>query len=245
LPFFIGGILILLLLVVAGRAFVEADAKQLARFFRWFLLSLAGLGAAAILILLIASERLGSALALVGFLAPVVLRGRGLFRRWRTAAGPAPGSTSEIETEYVRMRLDHDTGAMTGTVRRGRFAGQRLDELGEAQLIELWRECRIDDEPSARLMESYLDRLRPDWRDAADPGAGAGAGSGSQGRTRGSTGDPMTRQEALAILGLGPDADRAAVIKAHRDLMMKLHPDHGGSTYLAAKLNRAKEVLLG
>jgi len=240
LPFVIGGILILLVVVFGGRAFVAADPQKLARFFRWFALSLGALGLGTILILLIASERLGSALALMGFLAPLILRGKAMWRRWKSAAGPAAGSASQIETEYLRMRLDHDTGAMSGTVRRGPNAGRRLDELSEGELIELWRECRIADEPSARLMESYLDRLRPDWRDAAGAGPGAGAGAG-----RRASSDAMTREEALAILGLAPGADAAAIKKAHLDLMMKLHPDHGGSTYLAAKLNRAREVLLG
>jgi len=239
-PLLIGGILILLVLVLAGSAFVNTDPKQLARFFRWFAVSLAALGAGAILILLIASERLGPALALVGFLAPVFLRGKSVWRRWQSATGPSAGSASEIETDFLRMRLDHDTGGMTGTVRRGPHAGRRLDELAEAELIELWRDCRIHDEPSARLMESYLDRLRPDWRETA----GAAPGARTEGRARGPS-DVMSREEALAILGLQPGADAAAIKKSHRDLMMKLHPDQGGSTYLAAKLNRAKEVLLG
>jgi hypothetical protein len=239
LPLLIGGILILLVLVFGVRAFVEADPQKLVRFFRWFALSLAAIGAGAIIILLIASERVGPALALMGFLAPVFLRGKSLWRRWKTAAGPSSGSASAIETAFLRMRLDHDTGAMSGTVRQGPHAGRRLDELSEAQLIELWRDCRVNDEPSARLMESYLDRLSPDWRTAANAGAGAGSsGGGSR-----ATSDAMSREEALAILGLKPGADAAAITKAHRDLMMKLHPDHGGSTYLAAKLNRAKEVL--
>ena len=136
-------------------------------------MSLGAIAAGTILILLIASERLGPALALMGFLAPLLIRGRSLWRRWKSAAGPSAGSASEIETEYLRMRLDHDTGAMSGTVRRGPNAGRRLDELSEGELIELWRDCRVADEPSARLMESYLDRLRPDWRDSAGAGAGA------------------------------------------------------------------------
>ncbi len=198
-------------------------------------MSLAALGAGAILVLLIASERLGPALALVGVMAPVLLRGKRIWRRWQSAAGPSPGSVSEIETEFLRMQLDHDTGAMRGTVRRGAYAGRRLDELTETELVALWRECRIGDEASARLMESYLDRLDPNWRQTTgDPGPGP--------RT---TSDAMTRDEALAILGLASGADVAAIKKAHRDLMMKLHPDQGGSTYLAAKINRAKEVLLG
>jgi hypothetical protein len=240
MPFFIGGLVILLVLLVGGRAFVGADPQKLARFVRWFAVGLGAAAAAALLLLLVLSERLGPALALLGFLAPVAMRGRAIWRRWHAAAGPRPGSVSEVETEYLRMRLDHDTSAMTGTVRRGRFAGRRLDELGDAELYEFWRECRIGDEASARLLESYLDRLKPDWRAAA--GSEGGAGGRADPRA---TADSMTRDEAYAILGLKPGADAAAIKKAHRDLMMKLHPDQGGSTYLAAKLNRAKEVLLG
>lgn len=237
MPFFIGGILILLVLVMAGRAFVNADPKKLGRFVSWFLVSLAVLGAATLLILLMISERLGPALALLGFMAPVLMRTRSIWRRWLAAAGPSTGNVSEVETSYLRMRLDHDTGAMSGMVRRGRFTGRRLDELTEPELMEFWRDCRAGDEASARLIESYLDRLRPDWR----AGAGDGAESGAGPRT---TADAMTRDEALAVLGLAPGADAAAIKKAHRDLMMKLHPDQGGSTYLAAKINRAKEILL-
>jgi len=235
LPFLIGGILILLVLLVAGQAFVNADPKKLGQFFRWFLICLAVLGAGSFVVLLVATERLGTALALVGFLAPVLMHGRRVWRRWHVASGPATGSVSEIETDFLRMQLDHDTGAMRGTVRRGGFAGRRLDELTQVELVALWRECRIGDEASARLMESYLDRLDPNWRQAAGD-----AGSGPR-----TTSDAMTRDEALAILGLDASADAAAIKRAHRDLMMKLHPDQGGSTYLAAKINRAKEVLLG
>jgi hypothetical protein len=240
LPFFIGGLVILLVLVALGRAFINADPQNLTRYFRLFVLSLGATAAGAVLLLLIFSERLGSAMALVGVLGPVLFRGRGMLRRWQSAAGPSPRNVSEVETDYLRMRLDHDTGAMSGTARRGRFAGRRLDELAEPELIEFWRECRIGDEASARLMESYLDRLRPDWRESA-------AGDGDQRARPGSraTSDAMTREEALAVLGLRPGADAAAIKKAHRELMMKLHPDQGGSTYLATKINRAKEVLLG
>lgn len=239
MPFFIGGVLILVVLLLAARAFVNADPQKLARFVRWFALGLGACGAGVLLLLLILSERLGPALALVGFLAPLMMRAHTVWRRWQGAAGPRPGSASEIETDFLRMRLDHDTGAMSGTVRHGRFAGRRLEELGEPELYEFWRDCRLGDEAAARLMESYLDRLKPDWREAAARGEGAGGGP------RAATSDAMSREEAYAILGLQPGADQAAIKKAHRDLMMKLHPDQGGSTYLAAKLNRAKEVLLG
>ncbi len=148
MPFLIGGILLLIALIAAARAFVNADPARLTQYFRWFLFSLGGLGAAALVIMLVASERLGPALALMGFLAPVFIRGKSFWRRWLNAAGPTRGSASEVTTAFLRMRLDHDTGSMSGTVLRGPYAGRRLDELSEPELIELWRDCRIGDEES-------------------------------------------------------------------------------------------------
>ena len=132
----------------------------------------------------------------------------------------------------LRMRLDHQTGAMTGQVRRGSFAGRQLEDLDQNELITLWRQCVAEDEQGARLLETYLDRLRPDWRQAANSGSAR-------------PGEPMTREQAYAILDLKPGADAAQIKEAHRRLMMKLHPDHGGSTFLAAQINRAKDILLG
>ena len=232
MPFLLLGLGLLLLLLLLGGAFINADPAKLGRFLRWFLLSFAVAGAAALLILLIVSDRLAPALALVAVAGPFLMRSRALWRRW-FAAAPSTGQTSTVETDLLRMELDHDTGAMTGTVRRGAFAGRRLSELADAELLDLWRQCRAEEEASARLVEAYLDRLRPDWREAAAGGAAPSAPS-----------EIMTREEAYAILGLAPGADADAIKKAHRALMMKLHPDQGGSTYLAAKINRAKEVLL-
>jgi len=137
------------------------------------------------------------------------------------------------------MSLDHDSGTMTGTVLRGEFAGMRLEELGRADLLALLRECRAEDEEGARLLEAYLDRVHPDWRDELAGERPGGSGSGGH-----PGGGDMTVEEAYAILGLGPGADAEAIKEAHRRLMVKLHPDHGGSDYLATKINRARDVLL-
>jgi hypothetical protein len=230
------GIGLLVALLLLARAFVAADPAKLGRFITWFLAGLAVTGAGAALVLLLLSERLLPALVAAGSLAPIGFR---VWTQWRHsggASGFAPGRSSKVETGMISMRLDHGTGEMSGTVKRGPYAGRRLDELDERELIALWRQCRIEDTDAARLLEAYLDRLKPDWR--------AKAGSGG-GETRAGSSDAMTRDEAYAILGLAPGASAAAIKEAHRQLMMKLHPDHGGSTYLAAKLNNAKELLLG
>src|SRR5262249_28021511 len=129
-----------------------------------------------------------------------------------------------------------------GTVRRGRFAGARLAELKEEELVALWRECRAEDEASASLLEAYLDRAFPRWREASGPGASRDGGRREQSAPR-HTG-AMTRDEALKVLGLASGAGPAEIKAAHRRLIAKLHPDHGGSDWLAARINQAKDVLL-
>jgi DnaJ-domain-containing protein 1 len=238
MAYLIIGIALLGCLLLMARMLVNADPAKLSRVVGWFAAGLGVAGASALVIGLIASDRLGPALAVAGGLAPLVLRGRTLWRRYHGGASTAGGKISEVETELLRMKLDHDTGAMSGQVRRGPYAGRRVEDLDQGELIVLWRQCIAEDEAGARLLESYLDRLRPDWRQAAPGGSGSGGGAGAQG-------DVMTREQAYAILDLEPGASDEQIKDAHRRLMMKLHPDHGGSTFLAAQINRAKEFLLG
>jgi hypothetical protein len=237
MAYLIIGVALLGCLLLLARMLVNADPAKLSRVVGWFAAGLGVAGASALVIGLIASDRLGPALAVAGGLAPLVLRGRTLWRRYHGGASTAGGKISEVETELLRMKLDHDTGAMSGQVRRGPYAGRRIEDLDQDELIALWRQCAAEDESGARLLETYLDRLRPDWRQAASDRGGSGSGSGAPD-------DVMTREQAYAILDLEPGASNDEVKEAHRRLMMKLHPDHGGSTFLAAQINQAKEFLL-
>jgi DnaJ-domain-containing protein 1 len=133
------------------------------------------------------------------------------------------------------MTLAHDSGDMNGEVLEGQFKGRSLKQLSLQELLQLLRECQDDDE-SVALLQSYLDREYADeWRQQGDERWHQQPSSGS---------DSMSRDEALQILGLASDASHDDIIEAHRRLMQKLHPDRGGSPYLAAKINLAKDTLL-
>jgi hypothetical protein len=152
------------------------------------------------------------------------------------AQGPSAGNTSVVDTRFLRMTLDHDSGEMDGVVLEGLHTGKRLSELGFEELVGLLAGYRAEDAQSASVLETYLDRVHGDaWREASES---------SEHSHRGPANGKMTAGEARMVLGVGPDASRDEIIDAHRRLMQKNHPDRGGSTYLAAKINLAKEVLL-
>lgn len=150
-----------------------------------------------------------------------------------------PPQVSRVRSPMLEMELDHGSGTLSGQVTAGPHAGRALDTFSVPELLELRRVC---DPQSLALLEAYLDRRAPAWREHVEGDQGAGGVGGSGGATLG--GGTMTEQEAYQILGLEPSADAASVRAAHRSLMKKLHPDHGGSSYLAARINQAKEVIL-
>jgi len=232
--YLVGGIVLLVALLAAARAFVALPPAIIVRFLMWVGI----LAALALTVLLIENGRFLPLVVALGGAAPFFSRVRSVWRRW-AAGGRQQGQVSEVETDYLRMSLDHETGTMTGTVRKGRFQGRRLEELDNNSLIALWREVRAEDPASVSLVEGYLDRFMPDWREAAR----GGAGSGGSGRPTPAT--AMTPDEALAVLGLKPGASAGEIKEAHHRLMLKIHPDQGGSDALAAQVNRAKDVLLG
>jgi len=148
-------------------------------------------------------------------------------------AARSPGQTSRVRSHFLEMRLDHDSGRLTGQIIAGPRVGRNLDEFDLAQLLAM---IPAFDAESVALLESYLDRRFPAWRQNTQEDA-----TGRQGRAA-PTGK-MTEEEAYQILGLQPGAGRAEISRAHRSLMKKLHPDQGGSTYLAARVNEAKDTL--
>ncbi|BDD86211.1 J domain-containing protein [Desulfofustis limnaeus] len=154
----------------------------------------------------------------------------------RATGGRGRGQKSKVRTTVLEMELDHDTGAMDGWVLAGMFEGARLSRLDREDLLKLYRENASDGE-SIALLEAYLDRCFNDWREQA----GTREGSGPDDAT-GSA--PMTRDEAYQILGLEPGASEEEIHQAWRRLMKKVHPDSGGSAFLAAKINAARETLL-
>lgn len=151
------------------------------------------------------------------------------------AQGAGGGQTSTVETALLRMQLAHDTGDLQGEVLEGEFKGWRLADMNRQQLETLMAYCRGRDEDSARLLDSYLQQRFP----------GEGPFDNQRERTGPADNQGLTREEALKVLGLEAGASREDIIAAHRKLMQKLHPDRGGNDYLAAKVNEAKDFLLG
>lgn len=226
------GLLLLVGLLLTARLVAHASTAALAQAVR-----IAGVGLAVLALIAVVLTREPALLSLVlGGLLPMFMRWR---RRARAMAGPAPAGTSEVEGRHVRMTLDLASGAMRGVVLDGAHRGQRLDDLAPEALVGLLRDWRLDDAASADLLEAYLDRAHPDWRQADtadDPQAEAAAGP-----ARG----PMSRAEALRILDLEEGCTPDAIREAHHRLMRANHPDRGGSTYLAAKINEARALLMG
>jgi hypothetical protein len=233
---FIIGLILLFLLLSAIRRFARMDAAAAARLVRQGGGILGLIGA----VLLLLRGRVGFAAALAGMAAS--------FAGWR-AFGPGwtpfrtPGATtgkragrmSTARSAMIEMRLDHDSGDMTGTVLAGGFAGRAIEGLARPELLNLREELLRDDPDGVALLEAYLDRRFAGWREAEE---------GQRERRGGVAGGPMTRREAYEVLGLPEGASAADIIRAHRALMKKFHPDHGGSTALAARVNQAKDVLM-
>jgi hypothetical protein len=231
MPALVLGVVVLILLLLAAYSFSKADPKQAARVLRYI-----GGGAALLFaVFLLVRGEIGPAVS-IGLLGLGLL---GYVSLWRASFGgrtqKSPGQVSRVRTAFLEMELDHDSGALRGQVLAGRHQGAALGDLDVLTLITLLSEI---DEDSLPLLAAYLDRRQPRWREHA-PGDAAAANGG-----RASRGGKMTEEEDYQILGLQLGATAQDIARAHRSLMKKFHPDQGGSTYLAARINEAKEVLI-
>jgi hypothetical protein len=232
--YFLAGCALLVLILLGLRLLAGADTRQLAS----------------------ALRRAGGVvvLAAAGFLAlrgalpiaiPLAVFGLALVRRGGVGSlfgstQKTPGQKSQVRTDWVVMELDHDSGFMDGECLRGRFAGRALSSLSDAEAFDFLDELRLERVQEAPLIEAYLDWRLPGWRDHDEAQAEPAGARGSRAR-----GSRMGAEEACAVLGIAPNASEEEIRQAHRRLMLKLHPDQGGTNYLAARINEAKEVLLG
>ncbi len=231
MPTILLGLLVLVLLLWGLHTLARTNPRALALSVK----TAGGYGALAGAVALAATGRIAIALplgiaglALLGWL-PGSPAGYG--QRWNKS----PGQVSRVRTAFIEMELDHDTGRMDGRILAGPREGALLSVLDVVTLTAMLGDI---DEESRALLAAYLDGRDPGWREDAQ----GDAASGSTGRTTG--GGPMTQEEAYEILGLQPGAAADEIARAHRTLMKKLHPDQGGSTYLAARVNQAKDILL-
>ena len=218
-----------------AKAYARSDTKLVARAAK-IIAGVAALGAAVILGM---RGRIDMALFLGGFGAWALgWSALDLPGPWRRMKGAAAGRFSRIRSAMIEMEIDHATGAIEGTVLAGGAVGRRLSDLDRAGLSRLYEECSALDPESIPLLEAYLDRRFTGWREYAQ------GDRDTRTRTHAQAG-AMSKEEAYQILGLQPGASVDEVRKAYRTLMKKLHPDQGGTAYLAARVNQAKEALLG
>jgi hypothetical protein len=229
-------LLALALLAILGFGifwFLRANPSSVARTLRPILVLLGLIGVAGVLVLGVRflPEVLPELFGIAGVVGAGLIA-RGLRRRPHGGfSQPGASQRTEVRTAFLEAWIDHATGDVGGRVRAGRFSGRTLDSLADADLLALHAECASDAD-SQQVLESYLDRrIGADWRNARPPPRGPRA--------------DMTREEALATLGLQDGATAEEVRAAHRRLILRMHPDAGGSAELAARINRAKDVLLG
>lgn len=232
--------ILLALLVLAAIALLvawllRANPSSLARVLRVVMVVLGGIGVGGMLIfgLRFLPGLLPELMGLAGVVITALVARAVRNRPSGGFSSPGTGQRTEVGTAFLKAWIDHGSGDVGGTVLTGRFAGRTLDELTDAELIDLRAECASDAD-SLRVLEAYLDRrLGADWRNKQHTPPPRGP------RT------DMTREEALAVLGLAEGASVDDIRAAHRRLIQRMHPDVGGTADLAARINRAKDVLLG
>ena len=238
MQYFLLRLVVLLLALMASTKFVAATPASMARHLstRGGVLAL-GVGG------VLAFRGMATYGMWLAALGAWMLFGQRLPRGW--PGGTASGNdtrVSRVTTDFLEVELEHDSGAMRGRVIKGFFQGRDLESLRPVEVAHLWSDCQFEDPQSAQILEAYLDRIHPTWRDDIARGDRS---NGTNEGTRDAAGRrAMSLEEARDILGVGEDATDDDIRSAHKKLMLKLHPDRGGSHTLASKVNEAKDVLL-
>ncbi len=219
-------LVIALIIVVGGYWLIRKSANTTPAQFNMLIRKLGGGGLIAIAGFLALRGGINAAIPL--FVAGLGLLGQqAIFPNGFPWARKTPGQTSRVMTSLLAMELDHDTGGLDGEVLSGPLKGRKLTSLSDAELRSLHSLSVQAADQSRALLEAWLDRMKPAWRETWQP-----------------AGSAQSRDEAYAILGLKPGAGAKEIRAAHRRLMKEYHPDRGGSNYFAAKINQAKDVLL-
>jgi len=233
------GVAVLVVAVYLYSLYSQGEIRKLVRTLRWVIGGV--LAAAAAFVGLRGNMMIAS---IIGFAAVGVLA-RGRLGPIDFGAGmSSPNNASTVRSRYFSMRLDHETGTVSGKVSEGLFAGRELASLSAEECWALYDEVG-EDPDSLALFESWLDANRSGWRDWFAEQFGMDTdGTADAGQSRTTASGVTAVEDAYEILGLAPGATADYVRKAHRTLMKKVHPDRGGSAFLAARINEAKDVLL-
>jgi len=228
MSYFMGFFMIMTIVVSLLWLMISAQPAQIASAIRLALpVAMIGIGS-----VLTYAGRGAIGLPLIAFAVSIWARMRSV-QRLNTGGA---GQKSTVRSAWLEMELDHETGDMDGTVLTGKFDGRKISDLSEPELLDLYEMLRGDGD-SAALLEAYLDRIFTSWREHAGPDTGSR-------QSQSSSSGAMDKEEAYQVLGLSPSATTGDIRNAHRRLMKRIHPDSGGSTFLAAKINEAKDVLL-
>ena len=234
MPYLILGVGLVVGLFLLIRWYVSASPAAIRKALIW------GGGSLIVLLALffMITGRPQIAMAIIAGLVFFVARGLRAYRqlgRPSARSGPSAGGASTVRTQFLDMALNHDDGTLDGVVIAGRFEGRRLSEMTLEELGGLLAEVG-GDQQSVQVLEAFLDRRHgADWRRQY-----GGGRTGSPPNT-----GPMTVEEARGILGVGPQATEAEIEAAYREAIKRNHPDAGGSSWLAAKINEARSLLLG
>ena len=236
---FVFGFLLLIMIILAGRWYVGADSRSIINFFKWIFFI--GVGSLALFFLI--TGKLGWVFMGLPLFIPIIMRLRALKRAYKTfsrmtgvGGNKKFDQVSEVETDTLRIALNQETGEIKGEVLKGPLKGRHIEDLSHCNLLELLDYCRVKDSQTAQILEAYLDRIDKNWREKD---------KGAEQFTNTDKNRPMDRSEALKVLGLSEGATELDIKDAYYNLIRNLHPDRGGSDYLAAKINQAKDLLLG